>query len=369
MEKLDAVVIGAGVVGLAVARSLARAGREVILLEKNTRWGEETSSRNSEVIHAGLYYPAGSLKARTCVQGNRLLYQYCRDRQIQHHNCGKLIVASNAHQLAQLKQLQQTALTNTGQQLPWLDKQELTRWEPELQVEAALYSPTTGIIDSHALMQSLLADLEAAGGQLVTAQKVTGGHLTPQKKYLQIDDYEIQVELLVNAGGLWAVDLARQLHANPSWLPQAHFARGQYFSLMGKNPFSHLIYPLPEPGGLGIHLTLDLQGRARFGPDVEWLQTQDPAKLDFSVTEEARNRFAQAIQAYWPGLQPQHLQPDYAGVRPKISREAQQDFMLVGEAIHACPGVMHLLGIESPGLTASLALAEAVTQQLTATGV
>lgn len=371
MEKLDAVVIGGGVIGLAVGRALAQAGREVVVLEKNPRFGEETSARNSEVIHAGLYYPQGSLKARSCVRGNRLLYAYCLEKGIQYQQCGKLIVATSPEQLPQLKALQEKARENGCVPLQWCSKKELAVLEPELQAEAALFSPSTGIIDSHGLMLALLTDLEAAGGQLVTASPVTGGCLTPKQRRLELDDFQVEARLVINAAGLWAADLARRLHGNQPWIPQSYFARGNYFSLTGKTPFKHLVYPLPEAAGLGIHLTLDLQGRARFGPDVEWLAETDPGKLDFQVATTRREAFAQAIQNYWPGLQPDRLLADYAGVRPKITPPGVEaaDFQLLDESTHACPGVVHLLGIESPGLTASLALAEEVMQISIKTGV
>ncbi|SFX78607.1 NAD(P)/FAD-dependent oxidoreductase [Marinospirillum alkaliphilum] len=370
MEQLDAVVIGAGVVGLAIARNLAQAGREVLVLEKNTRFGEETSARNSEVIHAGLYYPQGSLKAQTCVRGNRLLYDYCRERAIPHQACGKLVVATDVNQLSQLQALQQQATNNACVPLTWLDKAELQTIEPELRAEAALLSPSTGIVDSHSLMQALLADLEAAGGQLVTANPVTGGQINPQQRVLQLDGYDVQAALVVNAAGLHAPALARQLHGAADWIPVPAFARGNYFSLSGKNPFQHLIYPLPEQAGLGIHLTLDLQGRARFGPDVQWLDIPDASVIDYRVDVSRKEAFAEAIRAYWPVLDSNALQPDYTGVRPKITAPGVEaaDFLLADARLHGCDGVMHLFGIESPGLTACLALAEVVSARLLNTG-
>jgi len=370
VEKLDAVVIGAGVVGLAVARALALAGREVLVLEKNTRFGEETSARNSEVIHAGLYYPQGSLKAQTCVRGNQLLYNYARQRQIAHQACGKLIVATSVEQLASLKKLQQQAVSNLCQPLQWLNKNQIKQLEPELKAEAALLSPATGIIDSHGLMQALLTDLEAAGGQLVTANQVTGGFLTTTEKVLNVDGYSLAAKLVVNATGLHAPALARKLHPPAEWIPEAYFARGQYFSLTGAQPFKHLIYPLPEKAGLGIHLTLDLQGRARFGPDVEWLEEKDAEKLDYRVDPLRLDRFAEAVSNYWPQLDKARLAADYSGIRPKITPPTSDaaDFYLADESHHGCQGVIHLFGIESPGLTASLALADIVAASLLKTG-
>lgn len=370
MEKLDAVVIGAGVVGLAVARALALAGREVFVLEKNPRFGEETSARNSEVIHAGFYYPQGSLKAQTCVRGNQLLYDYAKQHQIAHQACGKLVVATSIEQLAGLKKLQQQALDNNCQPLQWLDKNQVKALEPELKAEAALFSPTTGIIDSHGLMQALLTDLEAAGGQLVTANQVTGGCLTATEKTLAIDGYSLTANLIVNAAGLHAPALANKLHPPADWIPKPYFARGQYFSLIGKQPFKHLIYPLPEKAGLGIHLTLDLQGRARFGPDVEWLAVDNAEALDYRADPSRLDAFAEAVSHYWPKLDKSKLTADYTGIRPKIAPPTSEaaDFYLADETHHACPGVMHLFGIESPGLTAALALAEVVVERLLKTG-
>lgn len=366
MEKLDTLVIGAGVVGLAVARALAQAGREVLLVEKNERFGEETSARNSEVIHAGLYYPAGSLKATSCIRGNRLLYDFCQSHDVAHRACGKLLVATHPDQLPALHALQAKAAANQCVPLQWLDKVAVQQLEPALTAEAALFSPSTGIIDSHGLMLALLADLEAAGGQLLVANQVTGGQIQPGNNLVQLDDFSLEAELVVNAAGLHAPDLARQLHGPQDWIPQAHYAKGHYFSLIGKSPFSHLIYPLPEAGGLGVHLTLDLQGRARFGPDVQWLTADSPAALDYTVDLQRRSVFAEAIRRYWPEIRPQQLQPDYAGIRPKITPAGTEDadFYLADAAVHGCPGVVHLLGIESPGLTACLALAEEVTRRL-----
>ncbi len=362
MEQVDVVVIGAGVVGLAVGRALAQAGRDVLVLEKNPLPGEETSARNSEVLHAGLYYPQGSLKARTCVQGNQSLYRYAQERHLAHQVCGKLVVATSTDQLDQLRALQKQAAANGCVALQWLDRDAVHALEPELNAQAALLSPATGIIDSHGLMQALIADLEAAGGQLVTANPVTGGQLNGRSKRLDLDGFSLQPRSVVNAAGLHAVALARRLHPQASWVPQAYYAKGNYFSLLGKNPFSHLIYPLPEQAGLGTHLTLDLQGRARFGPDVQWVEN-----LDYAVDETQRDRFAQSIQTYWPDLTAERLQPDYAGIRPKIVGPGCEaaDFMLADAQVHGCEGVIHLLGIESPGLTACLALAEIVAARLT----
>lgn len=366
MEQLDAVVMGAGVVGLAIGRALAQAGRDVLVLEKNARFGEETSARNSEVIHAGLYYPQGSLKARTCVTGNRLLYDYCREHAVAHQACGKLLVATQPEQLPQLRALQQKAADNGCVPLQWLDQAALRELEPALQAEAALLSPSTGIVDSHGLMLALLTDLEAAGGQLAAANGVTGGSLQPGRSVLQLEGFEIQAQLVINAAGLHAPTLARNLCGDQDWIPAAFFAKGNYFSLTGKTPFNHLIYPLPEQAGLGIHLTLDLQGRARFGPDVQWQDVADAGQLDYRVDASRQAAFAQAIQRYWPELVVDDLQPDYAGVRPKITAPGQDavDFYLADARVHGCEGVLHLFGIESPGLTASLALADEVARRL-----
>lgn len=360
-EKADCVVIGAGVVGLAVAARLARAGREVLVLESGPRFGEGTSSRNSEVIHAGIHYPAGSLKARLCVAGRELLYQYCKRYQIPHERCGKLIVATDPQQESELAKIQQRALANGVQDLEWLGADQVAELEPAVRASSALLSPSTGIVDSHALMLSLLGQAESAGAQLVLDTHVDG--LSPRGRkvdvQLEADALVLEAGCVVNAAGHGAVDLANSASAAFQLAPA--LARGHYFVLAGRSPFSRLIYPVPEPGGLGVHLTLDLQHHARFGPDVEWVEEHD-----YRVDPSRVANFYRAIRSYWPALQDGALQPGYAGIRPKIrvNGELHTDFLIQHGDDHGVAGLVNLLGIESPGLTASLAIAEYVHELL-----
>jgi len=355
-------VIGAGVIGLAVARELASGGRETLILEAQPHFGTGASSRNSEVIHAGIYYRQGSLKARLCVDGRDRLYAYCSERGIGHRRCGKLIVATEPAQLPALAAIAAAALAN-GVTLEALSRLAALALEPELACLAALHSPLTGIVDSHAYMLALLADAERAGAVLACGCEVT--RLVPGERGIAIgvNDAEpaLRARLLINCAGVHAPAVARRFEGFPAaHIPQAYFARGNYFSLAGRAPFRHLIYPVPEPGGLGIHLTLDLAGRARFGPDVEWIET-----CDYTVDAQRGARFYAAIRRYWPALPDGALQPDYAGVRPKITApgESEADFRIDGPDTHGVAGVVNLFGIESPGLTASLALAsEAVSR-------
>lgn len=362
LERLsvDTVVIGAGVVGLAVARALALLGHEVFVLEAGDRFGEGLSSRNSEVIHAGIYYPKDSLKAHLCVQGRQRLYEYCDQRKVPYRKCGKWIVGVGSDQSGELEAIRKRAEAN-GVELGFVEAEALHRRLPGLRVSAALYSAETGIIDSHQLMLCLLADLEAMGGQLicqapvVAAQSDNGTHLLTVGGAAPC---QVEARHVVNAAGLGAVPLAGRWEGYPQILcPTQYFARGVYFSYNGAHPFNELIYPLPEPGGLGIHLTLDLAGQARFGPDVEWIE-----RPDFTVDPRRAAMFAQSVQAWWPGLRPDRLQPAYAGVRPKLSGpgEAAADFDIQSPFHHGVPGLVHLFGIESPGLTSCLSLADYV---------
>lgn len=366
MEQLDTLVVGAGVVGLAVGRALAQSGREVMILERHERFGEETSARNSEVVHAGIYYPTGSLKARLCVEGNRQLYTYAQQRGVPFRRCGKLIVASQT-QTEALMQLQAQAKANGATPLQWRDRSDLAQLEPALRADQALFSPATGIIDSHALMTALAGDAEHAGAMLVTAQSVIPRALESSGVVVEVEGECFRVRQLVNAAGLNAVNWARTLHGDDAaWLPQAHFARGHYFSLSGRTPFRHLIYPLPEPGGLGVHLTLDLQARARFGPDVQWLSDAEPDEYPLTVDPARADAFVAGIRQWWPDVPAQQLQPDYAGIRPKLvgPGEPNADFLIADTDVHGVPGLIHLLGIESPGLTSCLALADEVVSRL-----
>lgn len=360
-ETVDCVVVGAGVVGLAVARCLAQAGLETIVAERFDAFGTQTSSRHSEVIHAGIYYPAGSLKARLCLRGRELLYAYCHDHGVEHRRCGKLIVATQSAQLAELERIAAAARRNGVDDLRAIGRGEALALEPELACEAALLSPSTGIIDSHAYMLSLLGEAESAGAALAVLSPVTA--LRPAAGGIEVciaDEPEplLRARWIVNCAGLEAPDLARRIEGFPAQhVPRAWYAKGCYFTLAGRAPFSRLVYPVPEPGGLGVHLTLDLGGQARFGPDVEWVDSPD-----YSVDPARAARFYAAIRAYWPRLRDGQLAAGYAGIRPKIAGpgEPAADFRIDGPAVHGVPGIVNLFGIESPGLTSSLAIAEHV---------
>ena len=372
MDTVDAVVIGAGVVGLAVARALALAGHEVMLLEAENAMGTGTSSRNSEVIHAGIYYPAGSLKAQLCVQGKALLYAYCQERGLGHQRCGKLIVATSPEQVAQLGQIQAKARANGVGDLVLLTRAQAQAMEPALQCLAALHSPSTGIVDSHALMLSYLGDMENAGGLLAlnaSVQEVRLNHGSASHPHVLVmqDGTELACHTLVNSAGLTAPDLTQRMSglAVP-FQTQAYYAKGNYFTLAGRSPFSRLIYPVPEAAGLGVHLTLDLGGQAKFGPDVQWVQSKD----DLQVDPARGDAFYAEVRKYWPALPDGALQAGYAGIRPKISgpQAAAADFVIQGPALHGVPGLVNLLGIESPGLTSSLAIAQRVCAEATFEG-
>ncbi len=360
MDKVECVVIGAGVVGLAVARSLALAGSEVVILEAEDAIGTHTSSRNSEVIHAGIYYPKGSLKARACVEGRRRLYEYCETHGVPFRRCGKLIVATNEIQIPELRQIQKKAHGNGVADVLEIPAAEAMRMEPALQCVAALHSPSTGIIDSHALMLAYLGDAEAAGAMLALKSPLERIALSSQGFELQVGDTKIAARTLVNSAGLRAPSVARLIEGFPAAkIPPEFYAKGNYYSLAGRPPFSRLVYPVPEPGGLGVHVTLDLAGQARFGPDVEWVES-----IDYAVDPRRSERFYAAIRRYWPTLPDGALAPGYAGIRPKISgpKEPAADFVIQGPLEHGIPGLVNLFGIESPGLTASLALADDVAQ-------
>jgi L-2-hydroxyglutarate oxidase LhgO len=369
MDKVELVVIGAGVVGLSVARSLALSGREVLVLEREAAIGMGTSSRNSEVIHAGIYYPAGSLKARLCVQGRQMMYGYCAERGIDHRRCGKLIVAHTPTQVAGLPGIVAKACANGVKDLVMLSAAEARALEPHLACEAALLSPSTGIVDSHGLMLALQGDLEHAGGMVVchsavaAVSKTDGGFVVRTA-----DGSELLARMLVNAAGLQACSVAERIGGLPAaQVPRPWYAKGNYFTLTtGRSPFERLIYPAPEPdkhlAGLGVHLTIDLGGQVKFGPDVQWME--DPH--DLSVDPARGETFCAEVRRYWPGLPDGGLQPGYAGMRPKISgpHEAAADFRIDGPAVHGVPGLVNLFGIESPGLTSSLAIGEHVAGML-----
>lgn len=366
MDQVDAVVIGAGVVGLAIGRALARSGLETLVLEREQAIGTGVSSRNSEVIHAGLYYPAGSLKARLCVQGKQLLYAHCESHGVAHRRCGKLIVATSPDQVAGLHALQAKAAANGVLDLQWLSGAEARALEPQLQCEAALLSPSTGIVDSHGLMLSLQGDLERHGGAVAFDAGVLAVRRDGALHVVQTADMELGARIVVNAAGLSAPLIAAQIEGLPP-PPAARFSKGCYFALQGRAPFSRLVYPLPQDAWLGVHLTLDLGGQARFGPDAQWLDdVTDPAQIDYQVDPARAEVFYDDVRRYWPGLPDGALQPAYSGVRPKIhaAHEAAPDFRIDGPAQHGVPGVLNLMGIESPGLTSALAIAEEALARL-----
>ncbi|HME86364.1 MAG TPA: NAD(P)/FAD-dependent oxidoreductase [Roseiarcus sp.] len=359
MDSVDCLVIGAGAVGLAVALALARAGREVIVVESEGAIGSGISSRNSEVIHAGIYYPTGLDKTRLCVDGKAMLYDFCRDFGVPHKRCGKLLVAVNAAEIEKLAAMKAQAEANGVPDLIWLSGAEARALEPALVAERALLSPSTGIIDSHALMLALRGDAEAHGAMIALKTPVVSGRV--ERRGLTIETsgaapMRIAADLVVNAGGLGAQAIARSIVGMPAAkIPPLHLAKGNYFALATRSPFSRLIYPMPTAGGLGVHLTLDLAGQARFGPDVEWLDA-----IDYAVDPRRADSFYAAIRTYWPDLPDGALQPDYAGIRPKIARPggSTTDFLVQMEKDHGVAGLINLFGIESPGLTSSLAIAE-----------
>ncbi len=358
-ETADCVVIGAGVVGLAVARRLALAGREAIVLEAAEAIGTETSSRNSEVIHAGLYYPPGSLKARLCVAGRDALYRYCTERGVPHARPGKLIVAVTEAEIPALAGIKATAEANGVANLEWLDGAAVRAMEPAVRCVRALLSPSTGIIDSHAFMLSLQGEAEDRGAMIAFRTPVEGGRVLDRGVLLHTGGaapMELACRTLVNCAGLKAPEVGRAIAGLPM-VPQGHLSKGSYFVLGGRTPFRRLIYPVPEPGGLGVHVTLDLAGQARFGPDVEPVE-----RIDYAIDPSRGDRFYAAVRRYWPDLPDGALQPGYTGIRPKLCRhgEPAADFMIQGPRDHGLDGVVSLYGMESPGLTAALAIADHV---------
>ncbi|MEP6503148.1 MAG: NAD(P)/FAD-dependent oxidoreductase [Betaproteobacteria bacterium] len=370
-ESVDTVVIGAGVVGLACTRALAAAGREVVVLEALGAVGSVTSARNSEVLHAGLYYPPGSLKAALCVSGRRALVDYCASRGVALRLCGKLVVAADATQAAWLEGLQAQAVANGVDDTRLLTGAAARALEPELApgIVRALHSPSTGIVDSHALMLALPADAEALGAVVALRSPVRAVRVTDGGGFAL--DAEggatIRVRRVVNAAGLAAPRVAAAIAGlAASHVPEAHFCKGSYFALAGRAPFSRLVYPVPEAAGLGVHLTLDLAGQARFGPDVQWLAVHDADAIDYAVDPARADALRDAIRRYWPGLRDDALVPAYSGVRPKIAGPGAPaaDFVVSSPADHGVPGLVNLFGIESPGLTACLALADLVVHRI-----
>jgi len=360
VERLDCAVIGAGVVGLAVARALALAGREVVILEAADAFGTETSARNSEIIHAGIYYPSGSMKAELCVRGREMLYAYCAEHGVTAKRCGKLIVAAEGQE-AELAAIHDNARANGVDDLVALTGVEARALEPEVEAATALLSPSTGLVDSHGLMLSYLGDAEAADAMLALNAPVVGGQVTDDGIELRTGGAEpmaLIARTVVNSAGLWAQAVARTIAGVPAeTIPEIHYARGVYFTLSGTQPFSRPVYPIPEPGGLGCHYTVDLGGQGKFGPDVEWIDG-----IDYTVAPERAERFYDAVRRYWPGLPDGALQPGYAGVRPKLFGQGgpATDFVIQVPDAHRVRGLVNLYGIESPGLTSSLAIAERV---------
>ncbi|MBF0372000.1 MAG: NAD(P)/FAD-dependent oxidoreductase [Alphaproteobacteria bacterium] len=364
-ESIECAVIGAGVVGLAVARALALAGREVVVLEAADAIGTGISSRNSEVIHAGIYYPAGGLKARLCVAGRRALVPYCREHGVPHRMLGKLIVATSAAETELLPALMAKAAANGVDDLRLLSAAEARALEPDLACTAAVLSPSTGIVDSHALMLSYLGEAESRGASLALRAPVIGGRVADDGIHLDVggaDPMELVCRAVVDSAGLGAWAVARSIKGvPPASIPPGHLCKGNYFALTGKRPFAHLVYPVPEAAGLGTHFTLDMGGQGRFGPDVEWV-----ADEDYTVDARRADAFYGAIRRYWPGLPDDALVPAYAGIRPKLQApgEPARDFLIEGPSQHGVPGWVALYGIESPGLTASPAIADMVAEML-----
>ncbi len=368
MDRIESVVVGAGVVGLAVARSLAASGREVVVVERAHTFGTGTSSRNSEVIHAGLYYPAGTLKACLCIDGAQRLYAYCRERAVPHRRCGKWIVACSEREIEALTPIAQSASRNGAGELQWLDRREMRAAEPSLRATAALASPNTGIVDSHALMRALLGDAESHGATLAVDSELVGAVANSGHFDLRVassgEELRVRARELIIAAGLEAQGVAMRVDGLPAdSIPPRHLAKGSYFTLAKRAPFSRLIYPVPVDGGLGIHLTLDLSGRARFGPDVEWVDS-----IDYRVDAKRAGAFEEQVRRYWPSLPAGSLSPDYAGIRPKLvpAGVPAADFRIDGVSRHGVGGLVALYGIESPGLTAALAIAEMVREELDA---
>jgi L-2-hydroxyglutarate oxidase LhgO len=361
MDCADAVVIGAGVVGLAIARGLALAGREVIVIEANELIGAGISSRNSEVIHAGIYYRTGSRKARLCTAGKEMLYRFCAEHGIPHRRCGKLIIATGQNQVPRLQELRERAYANGVRDLELLSPLEIAQLEPAVRGTAALLSPSTGIVDSHALMLALQGQVEAHGGLIALSTRLLSGRVRADGIVLRVgglEEFELKADLVVNSAGLDAQAVSRCIAGLPNeQIPPRRLAKGSYYVLNRAAPFHRLVYPMPEPGGLGIHATLDLGGRVRFGPDAQWIDAPD-----YSVTQAGASRFYPAVRTYWPELEDGALVPGYAGIRPKIvgPGEPDGDFLVHGPADHQGANIIALYGIESPGLTASLAIADEI---------
>ncbi|MFZ3035613.1 MAG: NAD(P)/FAD-dependent oxidoreductase [Parvibaculum sp.] len=369
IDEVETVVIGAGVAGLACARALALGGREVLVLERHGAIGTEISARNSEVIHAGIYYPRDSLRAKLCVEGRVRLYEYLTGHHLPHRRCGKLIVANDAVQEAELAGIAARARANGVDDIAELSGAEAMKLEPALEAHAALLSPSTGILDAHAYMLALRGEIEDHGGVIAFGANLDRAEANADGFLLHVGEARLQCRQLINSAGLNAVAVAKRIEGlDASHIPTAYYAKGNYFTLASRAPFSRLIYPVPEAAGLGVHLTLDLGGQARFGPDVEWIEPENADAIDYAVNPDRGDIFHDAIRRYWPGLPDGALEPAYAGVRPKIHgpHEPAADFVISGPENHGTPGLVNLFGIESPGLTSSLAIADRVAKKLTA---
>ncbi|WP_394201425.1 NAD(P)/FAD-dependent oxidoreductase [Shewanella waksmanii] len=371
---IETLVVGGGVIGLAIAAELAKRGQQVVVVERQSQFGMETSSRNSEVIHAGLYYPSGSAKAQLCVKGKALLYQYCQQHQVAHKQLGKLVVAQDEAQMQQLHALQQKAINNDVMDTEILTAKQLHQLEPAVSCYGALWSPSTGIIDSHGLMTSLLGNLELHGGHLVThTEFIAAGAIDDGYEVELCSDgetYRVYCRQLINCAGLFAQDVASRIDGlKTQHIPKAYWCRGHYCSYQGRSPFTHLVYPLPPASGsgLGIHSTLDMAGQLKFGPDTQYIDVSSAAQIDYGLPDNLQAKFAAAIKGYFPELQLDKLQPAYSGIRPKLHDGAgngSDDFVIQGSKLHGLSGVINLFGIESPGLTASLAIADHVAELL-----
>ena len=361
---VDTIVVGAGIIGLACARKMAQTGSKTIVIERECGFGNGISSRSSEVIHAGLYYRAGSLKAKLCRAGRELVYEYCSSRQIPHRQIGKWVVATTQSQEDRLQSIYGSAMSNGCDEVYWVEKSILKQDEPALRASLALCSPRTGIVDSHALMLSLLGEVEDAGGDVAFRTAIKSVSVRPSGFAVYLDDEGtcVYASQLINAAGLQATEFAAGIEGlSVQHVPSVAFAKGNYFSYAGRSPFRRLIYPVPELAGLGVHLTLDMSGQARFGPDVEWV-----SELKYRVDDNRREQFHQAITEYWPACELDKLQPSYSGIRPKIKTPdgISDDFYVQTESTHGIRGLVNLFGIESPGLTSCLSLAEYVYKQL-----